>query len=326
MATKKAKKNSEETIKNPLLSLFFLQNKELRLEGLGELPESPKISIVTRSYYSADEAEALNKASGAKEGDKNYIRANQQKDVKHTEMPLYKGEDETYSLFVPDIFKRDPAEKYLINDAVFEAESFTINDHKTWNKHMHDRELFKLFARQATVLDEITALSPTDDELNGLRKEIPKLVESQNILIERYNTLLLDEKAPPEAVENVLARRKLAETRLKEARAALKKGEKGTDALEVAEQALPLRETLEEISEDTYRIYMEFVHEFAVREEMTTDDFETWYAAADEQSKANAMGWVSAGNALRTSGRNARPMTREDERAREYDRLRKLAN
>ena len=326
MATKSKRRNSEEAIKDPVLALYFLQQKEMRLEGLGELGNAPKISIVTRSYYAADEAEALNKASGAKDGDKNFIRPNQLKDTKHTDAPLYKAEDGAYTLFVPDIYKRDPAEKYLINDAVFEVESFTIADHTAWNRHMHDHKLFELFARQAEVLDEINALTPTDDEMNGLRKEIPQLVASRDTLIERYNALLLDDAASEETVKNALGRRKLAEARLKEARERLKEGEKGTDALNVAQKAAPLSEKLEGLNEESYHIYMEFAHKIAEREELTTNDFATWYAAADEQSKANAMGFVSAGNARRTSGKAARPMTREEERAREYDRLRKLAN
>lgn len=293
-----------------------------RVKVLGAAYQAPKVAIVTRSFYSKDDAEALNKQRNAKEGDANYTAPNQQKDMFHTEVPLYGGErDGKYTLLAPQIHRPVNKEEYLIGDMVYEVESFSKDDHVAWLEHSEAHNLMALEAKRSKALIAIINLAPTDEEMDGLRREVPQITASRNALIDRYNTLLLDESIPLTTVENILGRRQLADARLKEVQGQLKAYENGIDTEELANDIGPMQKAYREAEEAVWRVYMGYVHIFAEREGLVTETFDDWYARMDEQSKANGAGWVAAGNARRMSGKVARPLTHQEKLNRELRQL-----
>ncbi len=329
-----------------VFTLRFLQGKEFELENFEWLDflkkaarlknetilervtelslayKDPKVWIVTRSFYTKDEAEALNKQRNAKEGDANYTAPNQQKDSFHTSVPLYGGEYEgKYTLLAPQIHRSVDKEEYLIGDMVYEVESFTKDDHVAWLEFSEEHHLMALEAKRSKALIAIINLAPTDEEMDGLRREVPQITASRNALIDRYNTLLLDENIPLTTVENILGRRQLADARLKEVQGQLKAYESGIDTEELANDIGPMQKAYREAEEAVWRVYMGYVHIFADREGLVTETFDDWYARMDEQSKANGAGWVAAGNARRMSGKVARPLTHQEKLNRELRQL-----
>ncbi len=328
MPTKKAaRKNSEETIKDPLISLYFVQGKEMLLEGVGDLGDAPKLSIVTRTYYTAEEAEAANKLTGAKVGDDNYKSKHTQKDTRHTDAALHKNENGTYTFFVPDIYKRDDAEKYLIDDQIYEVESFTIDNYKAWNKHMWQEKLYENFVEQTEVRKEIAALEPSDKEKESLQNDIERQGKALESLKQTYDRTLLDLDTDFETVEkqlqNLAGRISLTVAALKEKEARLMALRAGVKTMENAKLLSPLRERLEALTEASNKAYAQFFYDISENENVTKQAFEGWYETLSDDDKDNISIYVAAGNARRMSGRAVGPLTREQERARE---LKKLVN
>lgn len=350
MATKKApRKNSEEDIKGN--ALYFFQGREGRVENLNGLAffqavpklkdeqilerakdlakvyRTPKYSIVTRDYYTAEEAQVENKRTGAQENDANYVREKSLKNIKHTEIPLHPlAESGAYQFFFPDIYKRDETNfRYLINDIVFVADSFIKDDHIDWKKFSEEKGLTTLEAESADINLRIYTARPSQDDINRLRESINNLPKTILALQQEQEKTALDFDIDFEVAEkrlyNIAGRVSILESQLKEKEAKLFTWIQETKPVAVAEVMKPLEKELSAVTEKISAIYMEFVHIYATSHELTTDSLETWLEKADLQDFANAEGFVTWGNAERGYGRIARPLTREDERAQELSKL-----
>ena len=331
------RKNSEQEIKG--LSLYFMQARGMLLESLDWLEflqrvpklkdddiltqvktlaaayKNPKLSIVTRSYYLDGEMEGKN--------------AGDVKDVKHNEIPLYKAADRNlpegaYEFFIPDIYKRDPASKYLIGGTVWEVEQYRVEDYLAWKTYAWDNELTVLTAEQKEANLEVQALNPSDKEKENTRKNRRQQEKNLGELQVRYDSELFnfdtDFETSQKYLANLTGRIALTIEAIKEMDAKIKAWDDGSFTKATEVKVRPLVKKFEAITEKVFRIYAVFAHEKATELGIIKEAFEPWYEELDEIDKTNVMLWCVEGNALRTPGQGVGPMTREQERELELKR------
>lgn len=314
---------SEDKLKNPLNSLFFLQGHHMIWEGLDWLEFAKGLSGLDDAAKLAKLAELEQVSKDLKVAirtvttDENGVV----QDVQHTNVPLIREGSGKYRMTVPDVYPRDGAEKYLINDRLFYVDSFTKDDHIAWETWSEEQKLSENFAKQSDLHLKKRSVIPTDDEIDSVRQEIPGLEESRKGLIAKQQAAYADLSLDDDAVIKITARLKLTNTRLKELRAQLYVWENESDPLGVAEKVAPYQAELQVLEAEVNRIFMTFVHDYATRNSITNLTLEEWLEQADEQDYSNAIQWCAEGNARKMLGRIARPITREEERARELHKV-----
>ena len=315
--------SSEDKLKNPLNSLFFMQGHHMIWEGLDwldfargleSLSDVEKLArLIELAKVSKDPKVAIRTVTT----DENGVV----QDIQHTNVPLFREGSGKYRMTVPDLYKRDGADKYLINDQLFYVDSFTKDDHIAWETWSEEQKLGENFAKQTNVRRGIRSVVPTDDEIDSVRQEIPGLEDARQKLQEKQKAAYADLDLDDDAVTKISARLKLTNTRIKELRTQLYVWENESDPLELAKKTQPMTKELEGLEAEVNRIFMTFVHDFATRNQMTTLTLDEWLEQADEQDYSNAIQWVAEGNARKMLGRIARPITREEERARELHKV-----
>jgi hypothetical protein len=313
--------SSEEKIKGN--ALFFMQGHQMIWEGLDWLEFAQKLGGLSDEEKLTKLAELAQFSKTPKVSIRTFSKDEEGKvtDVHHTNVPLMAEGGGKYRMTVPDLFPRDGAEKYLINDLLFYVDSFTKDDHIAWETWSEEQGLTELFAKQTAVRRNIRSVVPTDDEIDSVRQEIPGLEQARQTLQEKQKAAYADLDLDDDAVTKISARLKLTNTRIKELRTQLYVWENESDPLELAKKTQPMTKELEGLEAEVNCIFMTFVHDYALRNSMTSLTLDEWLEQADEQDYSNAIQWVASGNARRMLGRIARPITREEERARELHKV-----
>lgn len=286
MAVKKPGKlsSSEDKIKD--LSLFFLQGRTLRFEGLPD--GAPlKVGIVT-----------------SQEGE----------DKKHVEVPLRSVDGGAFELLVPDVFPDDGPDTYLICGVEYPLVSLTVDQHEAWEKFAEERKLSENISERNQIAIEINKTIPSDEDINRMMLELPRLMDTRTQLMDKKAELTRDLNTDDKTIAKVTARIALTTTEMKESQEAINAHSDKHDFHKLAVANSPHRHRLQKLR-DEYRLgYLEYAHTLATEKELTKDAFEVWKNTAVGSDFDNAEKVVSEGNDLLTLGQDAQPLNRDQRR------------
>lgn len=313
--------SSEEKIKGN--ALYFVQGREFTLEVFDlpsylerykELPDGEVVAHL-RSLAASQRTPKLGFFTVTGEGEEAI--------KEHNPIKL-EGEGGRYKGVIPDLYKRDGAERYEVCGTIHTKRSFTKGQHDAWEDFREKQELPKVLADISRIRREIRKKIPTDEDIQNKRQQLPDLRKSQRELSKKQSSMFLDLDVSDEQLQHVSERLKLITTRIKDLETEISTHESSNDPLKQASESGPESKELQKLNDKVNVAFLEFLHTLSTEAEgeaHTDDNLDKWLGVAGADDYANAIELVSEGNAYWTSGQAAKPLSREDERKLEHSRV-----
>lgn len=313
--------SSDEKIRG--LSLYFLQGRDVALEGLDWLEFLQNLASLSDVHKLARLTQ-LGLAYRTPKVSIRTITINQEDETvetNHVNVPLRHDPTHGFVMTIPDLYPHDGPAQYEICSTVHSAVSFTKAQHDEWDAFREEKGMNDLRSRIVQLSAEINQSVLTPDELEAEEKLLPKLEIARDALIQREADAFSDLEVSDDALAGIRARLELTVARMAEIKARAKQYLTDNDPFDMAKSLSPKGEELDQKNTEYEKGFLEFVHRMSMREGIMKETLETWLIGAKREDYANAQAWVSEGNASWTRGPESVPLSREELQRREFQKL-----
>ena len=227
-----------------------------------------------------------------------------------------RSDDEGLEVMIPNLYAEEEPTTYDVCGAVIASRSYTQSEYFEWRELARTHELSKGEARKQQLREDARRKNAAPLTVDTAQKRMPSYVRIRDDLIEK------ESKDPFSFTEEDEEKLTLAEAKIQTFVEVIENGVKNPyDQLAILDEHAEEFDQLERVDMNAN---LEFLHRLAKRAGQTEDTFEAWLERATGMDFENARELVGAGNAFFTFGRDAKPLTRAERRARMRE-LRKQA-